>query len=221
LQYELTLDLSKTNKLTLGAEMFESDNQHAINNYLAGTLDKKGLDSTARLWKNFKTDYAPLLDIAKNNKLKFIATNIPRSYANKVYKDGFEALDTLTQEEKNWIAPLPIDYNAELACYKNIGAAAHGHGGENLPKAQAIKDATMAFFINQNFEQETTFVHYNGAYHSDIFQGILGYLKQIQPDLNYLTITTVLQYNPNKLASENKNKANYIIVVDENMTSTY
>lgn len=221
LQYELAHELVKTNKLTLGAEMFEADNQQAINSYLAETIDKKGLDSTARLWKNFKTDYAPILDIAKDNKLNFIATNVPRIYANKVYANGFDVLDSLSQVEKSWMAPLPIDYNAELECYKNIMAAAHGHGGENLPKAQALKDATMAYFILQNFEQGTTFMHYNGSYHSDIFQGILWYLKQKQQELNYITITTVLQSNPNILDDENKKKANYIIVVDENMTTTY
>jgi uncharacterized iron-regulated protein len=45
-------------------------------------LDQKQLDSTARLWKNYKTDYKPLVDFAKENYFDFIATNMPRRYAS-------------------------------------------------------------------------------------------------------------------------------------------
>ncbi len=34
LQYEATVDFSKSNKLTLSAEMFDADNQAALNDYL-------------------------------------------------------------------------------------------------------------------------------------------------------------------------------------------
>lgn len=221
LQYELTNDLVQNNDLVLGAEMFESDNQAALNRYLQGEIDENALDSSARLWKNYKTDYAPLVNIAKQNKLPFIATNIPRKYASLVYKQGFEALNNLPEEEKQWIAPLPIAYDDSLACYKNILKMAHGHGGPNLPKAQAIKDATMAYFILQHFNSEKQFIHYHGAYHSQNYEGILWYLKQKNPDLNYKTMTTVLQEDPTKIEEQNKNTADFIIVVDQNMTTTY
>jgi len=47
------------------------------------------------------------------------------------------------------------------------------HGGENLPKAQALKDATMAFFISENYIFGKIFIHFNGAYHSDNYEEIL------------------------------------------------
>ena len=101
LELELTMAMDKKNDLTLGAEMLEADNQQEVNDYLAGTIDAKALDTTARLWMNHDTDYAPLLDYAKENEIPFIATNIPRRYASLVYKNGgFPALDTLTEEEK-------------------------------------------------------------------------------------------------------------------------
>ncbi len=220
LEYEITNDLVKTNKLMLGSEMFETDNQQAVNKYLAGEIDKRGLDSMARLWPNFK-DYAPLLDLAKINHLQFIASNIPRTYASLVYRQGFEALDSLPDNEKQWIAPLPIQYDENLSGYKNIMQAAHDHGGPNLPKAQAIKDATMAYFIAKNYKPEFTFVHYNGSYHSENFQGILWYLKLILPDLNYKTIASAPQADPTTLEEDNKGKADFIIVVDEDMATTY
>ena len=105
LQYETTIDLSKHRKLTLGAEMFEADNQSQLNDYLNGKINQKAFDTVARLWKNYPTDYKPLVDFAKEKNLKFVAANIPRRYASKVFRGGFEALYTLSKEEKAWIAP--------------------------------------------------------------------------------------------------------------------
>jgi uncharacterized iron-regulated protein len=48
--------------------MIETDNQQALNQYLAGKIDQKALDSLARLWSNYKTDYKPLVDFAKDNQ---------------------------------------------------------------------------------------------------------------------------------------------------------
>ena len=42
-----------------------------------------------------------------------------------------------------------------------------------------------------------------------------------KPNLMYSTITTVSQENVFKLLEENKGKADFIICVDENMTTTY
>jgi len=221
LQFEVTSDLFKTNKLVLGAEMFEADNQTPLNDYLSGKIDNKGLDTLARLWKNYKTDYAPLVDFAKTNNLSFIATNIPRRYANLVYRKGFKALDTLSAQEKEWIAPLPMPFDSELPTYKNILKMMGDHGTPELVESQATKDATMAHFIFNNMKPNHTFIHYNGSYHSDHYEGILWYLKKANDTLNYATITTVSQDNIYKLEEDNKGKADFIICVDSNMTNTY
>mgnify|MGYP000560211976 CR=1 FL=1 len=221
LQFEVTSALLGTNQLVLGSEVMEADNQDEMNQYLNGEIDAKGLDTLARLWPNYKTDYKPLVDLAKDNSLKFIATNVPRRYASMVFKGGFEVLDTLPSEEKAWIAPLPFPYDPELPGYVEMLSMMGGHGGENLPKAQAIKDATMAHFILANYSPEQTFIHYNGAYHSNNYEGILWYLKQAQPEYKYATISTVSQADISKLEEENKGLADFIICVDENMTSTH
>lgn len=221
LELSVAKDLSEKRNLTFGAEMFEADNQDALNNYLAGKISAKGLDSTARLWSNYKTDYAPLVNFAKEKNAPFIATNIPRRYASLVSKKGFEALDTLTALEKTWMAPLPMEYDANLPGYVKMIEMMGGHGGANMPKAQATKDATMAYFILQNFKPGNLFIHYNGSFHSDNYDGINWYLKRKQPDLKYATITTVSQKNIKELLAENKGRADYIICVDEDMTNTY
>lgn len=221
LQYEFTAALNKKRQLVLGAEMIEADNQDELNDYLNGVITYEGLDTLARLWVNYKTDYAPLVDFAKENQLNFIAANIPRRYANLVYKKGFDALNELTDEEKNWIAPLPIPFDSELPTYLNILEMMGDHGTPELVEAQATKDATMAHFILKNHKTGYLFIHYNGAFHSDYYEGILWYLKRENTQLNYTTISTVSQDNVNKLEKDNFNKADFIICVDSNMTETY
>ena len=221
LELELAKDLAAKTSLTLGAEMLEADNQSQVNAYLADKITQKELDSTARLWPNYKTDYQPLVELAKLNSLPFIATNIPRKYASLVYKKGLEALLELPDQEKAWMAPLPIFYDANLPGYANMLAEMGGHGGENLPKAQAIKDATMAYFIAKNRKTNELFLHFNGSYHSDNFEGIGFYLKRALPELKLITISTVTQADLNALAPENLSKADFILVIDEDVVKTY
>ena len=221
LELEITKDLFGKIVLVLGAEMLESENQKQVNQYLNGEINQKKLDSTARLWPNYKTDYKPLVDFAKENKIDFIATNIPRRFASLVFKNGFEALDKLSNEEKQWIATLPFQYDAALPGYSKMAQEMGGHGGENLPKAQASKDATMAHFISKNRKENSLFIHYNGSYHSDNFEGINWYLKQENPTLKIVTIATVSQNDISKLEPEYFGRANFIIVIDEDVTKTY
>jgi uncharacterized iron-regulated protein len=221
LQLEFTKDLAQKKSLILGAEMIEADNQKQLDQYLKGEINQKQFDSTARLWNNYKTDYKPLVDFAKEKNFRFIATNVPRRYASTVFKKDFAGLDDLTAEEKNWMAPLPIPFDINLPGYKSMLEMMGGHAGEKMPKAQALKDATMAHFILENFNNGTIFVHYNGTYHSDNFEGISWYLKKSQSSLKILTIATVEQEDISKLEKDYYTKADFILVVDKDVTKTY
>ncbi|NPD47874.1 MULTISPECIES: ChaN family lipoprotein [unclassified Lentimicrobium] len=225
LQLELTKDLFDVNgeSLVLGAEMFESDNQIIIDEYFADFFAAKKFEADARLWPNYKTDYKPLLEFAKTNNLDFIATNVPRRYASIVHKKGFEALEELPEASKVFLAEIPIVYDAELPAYKEMMEMMKdmGHANENLPKAQAIKDATMAHFILKNLKEGQQFLHYHGTFHSNNFEGIVWYLKQANPNLKIVTIASVEQSEIEKLEEGNLNLADFILAVDEDMTKTH
>ncbi len=225
LELKLTEDLYdlKKGKIILGAEMFERDNQSPLTDYVEGRIDAKKLDSLARLWPNFEKDYKPLVDFAKNKNLKFIATNIPRRYANLVYRKDFSALDSLSEEEKKWIAPLPVAYDSTLSQYVKMREMLkkHGHDNPNLPKAQAIKDATMAYFIYKNLKPGYTFIHFNGSFHSAFDQGIIWYLKKLEPKIKILTIETVSQKDIGQLEEKHKGTADFIIVIDDSFPKSY
>lgn len=225
LQLELSKALYKEvgNRLIMGAEMFESDNALIINEYLSGDVKDRNFEAEARLWPNYKTDYKPLLLFARDSAVRFVATNIPRRYASLVNREGFEGLEKLAPEAKELIAPLPVSYDPELSGYKSMLTMMEGsgHANDNLPKAQAIKDATMAHFILKNLKQGDIFIHFHGTYHSDDFQGIMWYLLQQKPDLKILTISSTEQNETDDLEEENQGKADYIIVTPTSLTKTH
>lgn len=223
LQLELTKDLYevKGDNLILGAEMFESDNQLILDEYITGVIFESRFEAEARLWPNYLTDYKPLIDFAWDKDLKFVASNVPRRYASLVNSKGFEGLEELSEEAKKFIPPLPIVYDSTLTCYNSLlDFNGDGEVNVNFPKAQALKDATMAHFILENWSSGKLLLHYHGAYHSANFESIYWYLKHHNPNLNIATITTVSQSNVNKLEEENIGTADFTICVDENMTKT-
>ena len=225
LQLELTRELHKKigQELVLGAEMFEADDQLILDEYLSGLISERNFTAEAKLWNNYNTDYKPLVELAREHNLPFIATNIPRRYASLVNRQGFEGLEALPEEAKRYMAPLPPAYDSELPGYKAMleMGGMPGHVNDNFPKAQAIKDATMAHFIYQNLNRNGIFVHYHGAYHSNNFEGIYWYLQQLDEKLKMITITTVEQEDPLVLEEANMGTAGFIIVVPSTMTKTY
>ena len=225
LQLELTKELFeyKGSDLVLGAEMFETDNQLLIDEYFNGDIKQANFEKEIKLWNNYKTDYKPLFEFAKDSGLRFVATNIPRRYAALVSNKGFGGLDNLTDQAKEYIAKLPIDYDGELSGYKSMMEMMKDmpHANENIPKAQAAKDATMAEFILKNWLPGKLFLHYNGSYHSDNFQGIMWYLLQSNPNLKIITISSVEQKEVTDLEAGNLNKGDFILAIPESMTKTY
>lgn len=216
----------KDASLQMGAEMFEADNQLLIDEYLQGIYDASKFEAEVKLWKNYKTDYKPLVEFAKEHAIPFIGTNVPRRYASLVSRKGFEGLESLSAEAKKYLPPLPIPYDPEVKCYKDMlkmgGMGMDtSHFSRNLPKAQALKDATMAYFILNSWSGGKTFLHFNGSYHSSNFEGIIWYLKKANPSLKIATIEAVQQEKTDSLERDNRNIATYILVIPVSMTRTY
>lgn len=219
--FELSKNLAAQKPIQIGMEMLERHQEEILQSYLEDNITETEFLTKEGFWSNFGTDYFPVIKWAKGNSIPVNATNITRKYANLVYKKGFKALDSLAIEEKKTIAPLPIPFDSKLSQYQKMLTLMDGHGGINLVKAQAIKDATMAHFILDNKKENYLFLHLNGAYHSDFYEGIFWYLKQYQKEVQIKTITSVEQKEITKLDKEHFNKADYIICVPETMTKTY
>jgi uncharacterized iron-regulated protein len=224
MEYEITKEMFLTheNKLKLGFEMFEQDQQILLDNYLNGSIDETLFNDSCRLWLNYATDYKPIVDYARQNGLFCLASNIPRVYASRLFKRGRVSLDSLSELEKSYMVPLDFKVDTTLSQYAALLEMGEHMGSRiNFVEAQAIKDATMAHFLLKNWNKDEVFLHFNGAYHSDFYQGILSYLLTDNPDLSYATISTVAQDDTGKLEKEHFGRADYIICVDNDMTKTH
>lgn len=227
----------KGSNLVLGGEMWEADQQLLMDEFMVHKLvDKKGYVESAKNWPNFR-DYKPLLGIALRNDLKFVCTNIPRRYAKVIYKFGAEYLDSLPEQAYQYLPPMPIHFDLTQPAYANMlsvfgpddkeKAAAAGapqammnYKGSNLVKAQAIKDATMAYRIIQNWEKGQYFLHYNGTYHSKFYDSIYYYLKYYNPEVDIVTIHT-WEAKDNLELPERENAADFNIMIPTTMPATY
>ena len=225
MEYEIASDLIKRSPkgLTLGAEMFEADDQLLIDEYTQGLISSDKFEAEAKLWDNYWTDYSSLLYLAREHGLKFVATNVPRRYASYVKDNGLESLQRLSDEAKSLMAPLPIAFDkasqdeAMFGFMQMIGGK--GAKDSHFAEAQAIKDATMAWFIAQNFDRK--FIHFNGNFHSDNRGGIIPYLEAYLPGKKIATVCSARQDSIKSLEKENRGRADFIIVAPTDFPMSY
>ena len=205
LEYEMVKDLhtAHKDKLTIGLEMLEADNQLMVDEYVGRLISSDRFEEEARLWPNYLTDYAPVVGLGREH--------------------GLRVIEKLSAEAKKYIAPLPIDYEPDEEAAGMFGLMMMTSGKhadpENVAKAQALKDATMGWFIAQNLKSK--FVHLNGNYHSDFKKGIITYLNKYRPGLKIATVCSVRQDDIKKLGEENEGRADFYICVPTDMTMTY
>lgn len=200
-------------KLILGGEMWEFDQQIMVNEYINSLITDKQFISDARLWPNFIRDYKTFIDVARTNKLNFVATNIPRRYASVVYYEGADALLAFDKSTRKQLPKLPFTFDADLPIYADIADQVGGHGSKHLAGAQAIKDATMAKYILDHTKKKNLFLHIHGEYHSKEFQGIYNYIKQEKGKWNTISISCVMQEDISTLEDDNFARADYIFVI--------
>eukprot|EP01043_Picozoa_sp_COSAG02_P040093 COSAG02_NODE_3216_length_7160_cov_11.806260_5_plen_491_part_00 len=101
--------LSGTRQLALAMEMFETDVQPVIDDYLGGHIREKDFVMDARPWNNYAADYRPLVEFAKNHGLQVMASNAPRRYVSLLGRGGGQdSLAALGPASRALLPPLPI-----------------------------------------------------------------------------------------------------------------
>ncbi len=180
-------------KVSLSLEMFERDVQVVVNEYLAGLISEKKFLDDARPWGNYKTDYRPLVELAREKKLDVIAANSPRRYVNMVSRGGRETLNSLSKEAKSWLPPLP--YGQASEAYSNKFKALMGPspeaqmGIDKILASQSLWDAGMAYSISQNIVKKGLVVHLNGSFHTESRLGTVEHLLKYKPKTKVLVVT--------------------------------
>lgn len=224
-QLQTAKALSERGNLALGGEFFETDNQVLIDEFLAGYVEAKRFAAEAKLWVNYKTDYAPILELARDSSLRFTATNVPRRYASFVAKYGLDTLAALPQESKVFLPPLPVPFDMETPGYSEMltmmgGGHGQGDNVENIVKAQALKDYAMAVGILQNLPESGVFFHINGDFHSADYGGIYWYLHYLRPQTKILTVKVFASDSPG-FDEEWRGSGDIILRVPADFTRTH
>lgn len=184
-------------KLALSMEMFEADNQPRLDSFLAGSLSEEDFLATARPWPNYRTDYAPLVNFAKENKMPVVAANVPRFLAAHVAKNN-ASTEGIAEQYLQW---LPKHTYAPEGAYKekfyaqmNSPEAPMKMPPQRLAAvyaAQCLKDDKMAESIAAfaDAHPDMQILHINGCFHSDAHLGTTQKLEALRPELKVAVIT--------------------------------
>ena len=211
-------------KTALSLEMFHTDVQPELDEYLAGLISEKNFIKESRAWGNYK-DYRPLIEYAKQNRLKVIAANAATRYSNAVTQGGLKVLENFPKISFNFLPPLPID-TAQGRYYEKFTETLGGHsmGSMKIYQTQNLWDATMAWSINKFIKANRGIKVFqlNGRFHSDEKLGTLAKLQQLNPKLKILNISSFSDesfINPNW--EKFKNLGDYIIITDPTVKRSY
>jgi uncharacterized iron-regulated protein len=214
----------------LSMEMFERDVQGVVDEYLGGLIDEKDLIASGRAWSNYRSDYKPLIEIAKEAHMPVIAANAPKRYVDVVSKKGQAGLPALSANAKSTLPPLP--YAAASQAYRErfereMNQQTGGHGSKPMPahqtesdytlQAQTLWDAAMADSIAEFLKEHANkhILQINGFFHSEYQQGIPEHLARYRPGTTSLVVTIVRDKSfPSWKEMDMKGTGDFVIVTD-------
>lgn len=210
-------------KMALSMEMFQTDCQTVMNEYLAGFIREKNLITDGRAWKNYK-DYRAMVDAAKENHLPVIAANTPTRYTNMTTRAGLPELQKLGPTAKSWLPPLPID-TATGRYYDKFGEVMGGHGGPmHVYQSQNLWDATMSYSIAKFYKANKGIKVFqvNGGFHSEEKLGTFAQLQKYAPGIKAMNIQAYADDSfDNPDWSKFAKFGDYIILTDPKLPKTF
>ncbi|TGK82440.1 hypothetical protein EHQ24_14420 [Leptospira noumeaensis] len=181
-------EISDLEPTSLSLEMLEQDGQNITNEFLKGTITESHFLTSTSHWKSFKTDYLPLVLLAKDKKLNVVAANPPRRYVNLISRKGLAAYREFSDSAFTFLPPayslekyLTEDYKQRLnELFAGGHSAGHGSGNPHLVLGQATWDQGMAESVSREFYKTgKKIVHLNGRFHSDRNGGVVHRLREM------------------------------------------
>jgi uncharacterized iron-regulated protein len=221
LSLKLFVNFAVENKfVTLGLEMFESDQQMSIDSLQNDQYDFSQFTEATSIWSNFESDYWPMMDTATALGAEVLATNIPRPWASALYHGGRDSLKQVLEGKEQFACSADFPLDVSLSQYAKLKEMAVHMGDKNFVEAQAVKDATMAKFILESLRNGHKVFHLNGCYHSDFQQGILWYVQQGMKEVKSITFSVVTAESID-WSADYEGKADFIFVIDQNFPRSY
>ena len=219
------LHAAYNDKIVLSMEMFETDNQLGLNEYLNGFINEDRFARDVRLWSNYK-DYRPMIEYAKQNKIPVIAANPPRRYVNLVTRRGMRSLDSLSKDAKKFLPPLPYDtlsgrYRDK---FMDIMKGSPGSTSQNIYYSQNLWDAGMAYSIHKFLKanKHKKVFHCVGGFHTEEKLGTAAQLQMRNKKLKILNIASFSEASFNNPDWEKFSyRGDYIILTNPDLRKTF
>jgi len=172
--------------IVLAMEMFERDAQPSLDAYLSGRLTEPDFLAVSRPWPRYRSDYRPMVEIAKSYHWPVIASNVPRRFASLVARRGLTGIsDSVPSAERTFAArTFNCPHDDYFDRFASTMGDMSGHGApakaqteqekkatlERVYQAQCVKDETMGESIAIAYAAappRALVVHVNGSFHSD------------------------------------------------------
>jgi uncharacterized iron-regulated protein len=192
------LAASRPQRLALAMEFLERDQQPAVDDYVAGTIDTATFHQRIKASPDFIQLYFPLMQYARQVGVPVIAMNTPRHLARRVAKEGLQ--ETLRQLPATERAYVPASLSTVTSRYRTYFleavAASHplqGEQAERFVEAAHLKDdtmaATLAAFLDRH--PDFTVLAIAGRFHVDYGTALPSLLHQRYPHATIRRITTM------------------------------
>lgn len=213
--------------VALSMEMFERDVQIVLDEYLKNLISENHFLLSSRPWNNYKTDYRPLVEFAKQNSVSVIAANAPRRYVNMVSRGGRDSLNQLSPTAKNWLAPLPYGEPSKNYADKFkalMGAMPEASAGlDKILASQSLWDATMAYSISEFLKRNknTLVVHLNGGFHTESRLGTVEHLLRYNPKARVLVVTFKPSEKLDEFGKANENIGDFVVLTDAKVPRSF
>jgi len=241
-QMELLI-LAATNEhkpCVLSMEMFESDIQGVVDEYMVGMIEEEDFLKDARPWANYLTDYRHMLEFAKYVGIPVVAANVPRRYVKTIGRVGSESFahSCWPSSSYAWIpsvldALYTIPSNRYMEHIRDLvlNTTSHArlsqgcpymkqHQTEELTAAVILWDLAMAHSIANALETHTerTVLHVCGSFHCERDLGILEMLSNYRENTKAVVIAIYPEQHCHTFDQDrHRNAADFVILTDAHL----
>lgn len=208
--------------LTIAMEMFDRDVQNHLLAYLAGLTAEAEFLAAARPWRGYATDYRPVVEFAKEQRLVVLAANAPHALAVSASRQGVASVlgdphvarQTEAPEDEYWDA-----FVDSMRAHVGVDgdAAMQRHYA-----AQCLKDDTMAETVVDHLRAQLArgrrplVVLIVGQFHSDHRRGAVARIVQRMPELDVRTVSAEAVADLDAgLYGASRSVADYVVVVEQ------
>lgn len=154
-------------KVAVGMEMFRSDSQKYLGQWVAGKIPEKEFEKIYYANWNYNWSlYRPILQYARENRIPVLGLNVSRKITRQVARQGFQSLN---KEQRGKLKDVACRVDKVYMDFIKRAYGAHAHGNLNFEyfcESQLVWDNIMAInsldYIRNNPDSTVVLIAGNG-----------------------------------------------------------